>query len=140
MRKCKIWTRALNAQGYGVKRVGKQGAVRVSRITLAKKLGRPIKKGMLALHKCNNPACYEPSHLYEGTYRDNMLDYMRASGNNTGERHPMARLTEKQVRRILKLLGKVTYAKLGDRYGVSMSTIGMIANGTNWRHVKHRRK
>lgn len=33
-----------------------------------------LKKGELALHKCDNRACIEPRHLYGGSYRDNMVD------------------------------------------------------------------
>jgi hypothetical protein len=44
------------------------------RYALALKLGRPIRRGLLALHHCDNPSCVLPDHLYEGTASDNMQD------------------------------------------------------------------
>lgn len=49
------------------------------RRALEKKLGRPITKGMLACHTCNHPRCYNPDHLYEGSYSDNILDRWHGS-------------------------------------------------------------
>lgn len=47
------------------------------RVVLEKKLGRPIKPGYFACHKCDNKNCIEPEHLFEGTHRDNTNDAIR---------------------------------------------------------------
>jgi hypothetical protein len=44
------------------------------RIALAAALGRPLRPGMLACHRCNYKPCCRPSHLYEGTKADNEQD------------------------------------------------------------------
>jgi hypothetical protein len=46
----------------------------VHRLALERKIGRPITSGLFALHACDWKPCVNPDHLYEGTYRDNMLD------------------------------------------------------------------
>lgn len=60
---------------YTVIRIEGIGQVKVSRLALEHKLGRPIKPGYLALHTCDYPPCINPNHLYEGTRKENMRDY-----------------------------------------------------------------
>lgn len=45
-----------------------------NRVALERKLGRPIRPGYWALHRCDRPACINPEHLYEGTRADNTRD------------------------------------------------------------------
>jgi hypothetical protein len=49
--------------------------LRLARILLERKLGRPLKGH--ALHKCDTPACLEERHLFEGTHTENMKDMAR---------------------------------------------------------------
>jgi hypothetical protein len=44
------------------------------RWSLEKKLGRPIGEGLFSLHSCDNPPCFNPDHLREGTKADNSRD------------------------------------------------------------------
>jgi HNH endonuclease len=48
--------------------------IRLHRLVLERKLGRPIRPGFHALHHCDNKRCVNPDHLYEGTHKDNMRD------------------------------------------------------------------
>ena len=50
------------------------------RLVLERAIGRPIKEGYGALHRCNNTACINENHIYEGTAHDNRLDFFRNKG------------------------------------------------------------
>jgi hypothetical protein len=54
--------------------IGKIKWLRVHRLALERKLGRPINPGLRALHHCDRNSCVNPEHLYEGTDKDNMRD------------------------------------------------------------------
>jgi hypothetical protein len=85
---CWPWTGHINDKGQSYFRKDPKPAptVRTSRLALEIKLGRPLKKGMKALHTCDNPPCNNGAHLYEGTHQDNMDDRMRR-GRTFLQRH-----------------------------------------------------
>ena len=58
-----------------------------------------IPQGMEICHKCNNPCCINPDHLFAGTRQDNIDDRERKGRNNPpkGEKHAKAKLTEADV-------------------------------------------
>lgn len=101
-----------------------------------------IPKKMCVLHKCDNPPCVNPAHLFLGTQSDNMHDmYKKGRGNKYiiegGEKHPRAILTEKQVLKIrgLYVPYKVSTYKLAEMFNVSRSAIVHITNKRNWKYV-----
>lgn len=106
----------------------------------------PVPEGLHVLHHCDNGPCCNPAHLFLGTHSDNMAD-MCAKGRHRGgakaghswapkgSRHPWAKLTEDQVRRIRSryAAGGVTQSELGADYGVSGGTISRIVRGAGWK-------
>lgn len=97
-----------------------------------------IPEGMLVCHKCDNPPCCNPYHLFLGTHQDNVDDRERKGRNkmphSKGEEHGIHKLTESQVLEIVKLYyrGNYSYYSLADKYNVSFSNIRKIITGQTW--------
>ncbi len=101
-----------------------------------------IPAGLVLCHKCDNPSCVNPAHLFAGTQRDNINDMLakrRSSKGKSfekrrGENHGMAKLTRAQVDEIRALYaaGGVLHRELAVRFGVDRSTIGLITRGEHW--------
>lgn len=95
----------------------------------------PIPDGLDILHKCDNPVCVNPAHLFPGTHQQNMEDRnnkKRAAGLR-GAENKASKLTQAQVDEIRKLCAKgYSNRELGEMYGVSNTSIYYIRHGINW--------
>lgn len=99
-----------------------------------------IPDDMFVCHKCDNPPCCNPAHLFLGTCQDNNLDMYRKGRNRCGavqgDKCGSSKLTSEQVLEIVELLKqKMPYRKISERYGVGKAAISHIASGLNWSHL-----
>ena len=97
-----------------------------------------IPAGMEVCHRCDNPCCVNPHHLFLGTRQDNIDDREKKGGNNPpkGEKHTKAKLTESSVMEIrAKRIAGVPFGKLATEYGVCKKTIQDAASGKHWAHL-----
>lgn len=101
------------------------------RAALSLKLGRLV-KGM-ACHKCGNPSCCRPSHLYEGNSKTNARDAIRHGKTRRGELSSSAKLTKADVMNIRARHGAVSLTTLARRYDVSVSTIDAVVRKITWK-------
>lgn len=99
----------------------------------------PIPDGLHVLHKCDNPLCVRPDHLFIGTEMENKHDCMAKGRHVRGAKHACAKLTDEAVREIRALYrpgvrggGSVSLAR---RFGVSKPVILGILKGRLWKHV-----
>ncbi len=96
----------------------------------------PLPEGTLVCHRCDNPGCVRPEHLFEGTQQDNMRD-MASKGRGArlgGARNPRAKLDWAQVGQIRERYaqGGITQSALARLYGVSAAAIRFIVTGRTW--------
>jgi hypothetical protein len=95
-----------------------------------------IPDGMMVLHRCDNPPCVNPDHLFLGVAADNSAD-MVAKGRGNGPRgdsHCSSKLTENDVRQIRSLYasGEYSMRQLAKRFGVGSDQISRIVNRQKW--------
>lgn len=121
-----------NGPGGFVRGYGRCGhATRAHRLAYTLLVG-PIPPGTCVLHRCDNPSCVRPSHLFLGTQTDNVRD-MDAKGRRrpaSGELNGRAKLTWGQVRTIRSRAG--TNKAVGAEFEVDPSLISLIRNNKVW--------
>lgn len=135
---CWEWKGKKDKDGYGRLRVGGRITIRTNRAAWIVANGE-IPNGKMICHKCDNPCCINPDHLYVGTAKDNATD-RRNRGRSNNERGSLrwnSKLTEEQVRQISidYVPGKDSQTEVAKKYGVSQATISHILRGANWKHV-----
>ncbi len=94
----------------------------------------PIPDGMVVCHKCDNPPCVNPEHLFLGTQADNTADRHRKGRTAKGTGIPSHKLDEESVRqvRVLRELG-MSQSAIGYLFGVSGSAVGYVLRGEVWK-------
>lgn len=154
---CMVWTGSRDPRGYG--RVWRSGRLESAHRVAWQECVGPIPEGMFVCHRCDNPPCCNPSHLFLGTNRENMHDALRKGRLNPamfdgtmpriggqaraakhtlqGEGHPHHRLTERDVRdiRALAASGR-TQASIAPAFGISRTRVGEIVRREAWTHVE----
>lgn len=97
----------------------------------------PIPPGLFVLHKCDNPPCVRPDHLFLGTNLDNIRDMVAKGRSRRGERNVNAKLTgaDIPVIREMAAAGLGTTA-IGLEFGVSDTAIRHILAGRTWTYIR----
>jgi hypothetical protein len=130
---CWPWKNSTAAGGYGMIRT-KAGRLKAHRVAYRLAHG-PLTEGMSVCHTCDNPACVNPAHLYQGTHKQNMRDRAARGrgGDLRGERNGRARLTDDDIRAIRA--SDATNVALAAAFGVSDVMVSKVRRGVAWRHV-----
>ncbi len=132
---CWEWMGCKNWDGYGTIKIN-QILWGVHRLVYELTYGS-IPKELFVCHKCNNPSCCNPKHLYVGTPKDNMDQRDREERQAMGEKNGRSKLTKQDVLEIRRLYSLENYSqrKLGEMFGICKTQISRIINRKNWRYV-----
>lgn len=144
---CWNWQGFRYPNGYGQVGTAKYGSRYAHRVAWVVTNGA-IPVGKFICHRCDNPACCNPAHLFVGTPADNSKDMARKKrsalgerngmhnnplGTNRGERNHAAKLTPEIAMQVFQATG--TQREIGERFGLSQAQVGQIKRKVNWRHI-----
>lgn len=133
---CWLWERACQSRGYG--QITLNGKVVLAhRASFEAFYDIDLDRGLKVCHRCDNPICVNPEHLFVGTQTDNMRDCANKGRIKTPKRfgasHPAARLTEKQAKAIKS--DRRSCRAVAAAYGVSRTAVSQIRTGKTWGHL-----
>jgi predicted DNA-binding protein (UPF0251 family) len=146
---CWKWTGAMS-NGYGSFAIQRRSRG-AHRLSWEMKFGR-IPDGLYVCHRCDNPPCVRPDHLFLGTAKDNNVDMVKKRRNGpvtrpdrfrcksiirpVGEQQGASKLTDEAVRQI-RLLSDAGYQQkeIALRFGVHPSAVSKVLRHETWRHV-----
>lgn len=153
---CWNWPMSKTKKGYGqltYKSSGKPKLAYAHRASYVISYGG-IPEGMYICHKCDNPACFNPNHLFAGTAKQNSEDMARKKRSKIGKKYPlgdrhwtrtkpdnvfrgskngMAKLREEDIYEIRT--SKCTLKQLAEKFGVTDAAISCVRQMKTWKHV-----
>ncbi len=133
---CWEWSDSLTDRGYG--QFGAKGTtIRAHRFSYENYIGL-IPNGMIICHKCDNPPCVNPDHLFLGTHKINSVDRENKGRRKIsfGEESTNSKLnnnTVTEIKNLLKLF--IPIPEISKLLNVNCSTIKNIKSGRNWSHI-----
>lgn len=135
---CWPFTGAKDEQGYGYSSSVMAGTSKAHRLVMWLE-GHDI-SNRCVLHRCDNPPCCNPAHLFLGDHEENEADKDEKGRRPKGEDHYLTSLTEEQVGVLWAAhaggpVAKGFAAEWAARLGTTTGTVSNILNGWTWNHI-----
>ena len=131
---CWEWTGWKTVKGYGVMQMGRGRAMRVHRLSWLVHNGE-LASDALVCHRCDNPSCVRPSHLFVGTSKDNNDDMLRKGRQRWcfGESNGVSIITAEQARSIY--LDPRLRREIAADHNICLSLVTEIKRRHLWSHA-----
>lgn len=128
---CIEWVRSVVC-GYG--QVKFAGKITAAHRFVYQSIHGPIDASLLVCHRCDNPKCVNPDHLFLGTHQDNSDDmWQKGRGpSRRGIRNPKVKLTPQQVEEIRRIGHSQPYRETAKKYGVTPESISNVVRQKTW--------
>ena len=133
---CWIWTSVKGGIEYEMLSLKRGQEYLAHRISWNIHFGE-IPTGIRVLHKCDNPKCVNPNHLFLGNQQDNMNDMKKKGRSLKGEKSPKHKLTKTKVLRIRKMYAnkKHTQQEITNKFNINQTNVGFIIRRVTWTHI-----
>ena len=136
---CWLWVGGKNKAGYGTFHLGK-GKQAAHRVSYQLHIG-PIPESdeyhkTSVCHKCDNPSCVNPDHLFLGSHSDNMKDMVKKERNigyKSGGENINSSITDEIAKEIK--YGNFSYSKRPKHIDIGKSAFYSIRRGETWKHI-----
>lgn len=135
---CWIWMAVRHKKmGYGLFGLSHRQLVLAHRFAYEQAFGA-IPDGLSVLHRCDNPPCCNPEHLFLGTRADNIADMCAKGRHPHGETHGYSKLTWDAVRAIRAIYRerRATQTQIAEQFGVDQTTVSLIVLNRIWKEGK----
>lgn len=134
---CWEWTGSRNNKEWHGQWRNKAGEIELTHRASWRLFKSKIPGGMFVLHKCDNPVCVNPNHLFLGTQSDNCRDMWSKGRANPkqlqGEKHGMSKLTAEAVREIRD--SSISGVELARKFGITPTTVCDVRKRRIWKHI-----
>lgn len=134
---CWPWTGVRDRRNYGTARLRSENrCIPAHRVAYLLTYGE-FDRILFVLHRCDNPPCCNPKHLFLGTHQDNMDDMSSKKRACCGEDRPQSKLTAEKVLEIRRIYaeGNISQYEVARRFGVNRSAIEKIVLRKTWAHI-----
>lgn len=128
-------------RGYGNFKIGEL-TIKSHRLSYMLFIG-PIPQHLSILHRCDNPLCCNPDHLFPGTALENSLDaaakgrFSKDTFRKKGDENRGNKLTEAKIRWLWREYNKGRSVKqIADYLKVGSTTVYDVLKGRTWAHIQ----
>lgn len=134
---CWNWKAGKAGNGYGSLRIGTfKNPSKIYAHRLAWELENgPIPEGLCVCHRCDNPACVNPAHLFVATHTENMNDRNSKGHLPYGELQGASKLKTEQVLEIRRIQHDRSITDIAKLFGVSLAQVSRIIKRQRWNHI-----
>lgn len=130
---CWEWTASVSRDGYGF--FSSNGKIRSAHRFSYEFFCGEIPSNLLVLHKCDNPRCVKPSHLFLGTVKDNVRDMVEKKRQSHGSRHWNCRMGVEEIIFIRSRLD-LKLKEISEMFGISVKQASRIRRRDQWKHIE----